>query len=290
MSNRRCCAGPVFEVWNLPEARGSYEEVPTNILDFVARDRRWCQGNLQHLRLVGMPGLPLTCRLQLALGALAYISSALWLLLLAAGMLTLVGAALGAGHGTIAAWQVSRPGQSLTLLGITLAMLLLPKLLAVTLVLFDPAQRRGYGGARPLLFSAACEVVLTAVLAPVLMLHHSVLMSKILAGRGVEWRRQHRTSRALGLAEALAQHRSHAALGALLTVCILLLAPRPALIWWFTPVLAGLLLAVPLAVLGSLPELGRRLRRRGLFLIPEETAPPAELARLGGAPAQRQAA
>ncbi|MEH2529633.1 membrane glycosyltransferase [Bradyrhizobium sp. AZCC 1614] len=46
-----------------PALRGSYEESPPTLSDFAARDRRWCQGNLQHLAL-----LP-TRRLSLGLAA-----------------------------------------------------------------------------------------------------------------------------------------------------------------------------------------------------------------------------
>jgi hypothetical protein len=36
---------------------GSYEEVPSTLLEEMKRDRRWCQGNLQHLRLLFTEGL-----------------------------------------------------------------------------------------------------------------------------------------------------------------------------------------------------------------------------------------
>ena len=35
---------------------GSYEDAPPNLIELAARDRRWCQGNLQHARLLGTPG------------------------------------------------------------------------------------------------------------------------------------------------------------------------------------------------------------------------------------------
>ena len=43
-----------WEVWFLPDGTGSYEEIPTNLNDFVARDFRWLTGELQHLKQVGM--------------------------------------------------------------------------------------------------------------------------------------------------------------------------------------------------------------------------------------------
>ena len=37
-----------YHIWLVPDIAGSWEEVPTNVIDYAARDRRWAQGNLQH--------------------------------------------------------------------------------------------------------------------------------------------------------------------------------------------------------------------------------------------------
>ncbi|HZM05028.1 MAG TPA: hypothetical protein VFC44_18660, partial [Candidatus Saccharimonadales bacterium] len=50
--------------------------------------------------------------------------------------------------------------------------------------------------------------------------------------------------------------------------------------WWFVPVVAGMVLSIPLSVLTSRGSWGLAARRMGLFLTLEETAPPAELAAL----------
>jgi membrane glycosyltransferase len=47
--------------------------------------------------------------------------------------------------------------------------------------------------------------------------------------------------------------------------------------WWFLPVLAGMLFAIPLSVLTSRTSLGGLAREMGFFLTPEETFPPSEL-------------
>jgi membrane glycosyltransferase len=54
----------------------------------------------------------------------------------------------------------------------------------------------------------------------------------------------------------------------------------PEFFWWLSPVLAGLVLSIPLSILLSKAGLGRRARSLGLFLIPEETQPSDELRRL----------
>src|SRR5581483_10558213 len=45
-----------WKVYLASELRGSYEEMPSSLIGYAARDRRWCQGNLQHLKLLGTPG------------------------------------------------------------------------------------------------------------------------------------------------------------------------------------------------------------------------------------------
>lgn len=277
-----CRAG--YEVWNLPESDGSYEEMPTNIIDFAARDRRWCQGNLQHLRLLGMPGLRLTGRLQLLMGALAYLSSAIWLLLLTLGVLLVAldvfntPLYFGSGESMYPIWPIVKAKQSISLFALTVLMLLLPKVLAVSLVLLRPNERKAYGGARAVMLSATVEILLAALLAPVMMLHHTSLVVAILTGRAVRWNAQPRDSRSLSFSEALRRHGGHVVFGLVLAGCVILLSPK--LIWWFSPVVFGLLLSVPLAMISSRADLGLFLRRFGLFLTPEETAPPEELAHL----------
>jgi membrane glycosyltransferase len=74
-------------IYMLPTLAGSYEEVPPSLLDFAARDRRWCQGNLQHLAVVLARGLHWVSRLHFMLGIGAYLTAPLWLLFLLLGML-----------------------------------------------------------------------------------------------------------------------------------------------------------------------------------------------------------
>ena len=41
-----------WALWLAYDLPGSCEEVPSSLLEEMKRDRRWCQGNLQHLRLL----------------------------------------------------------------------------------------------------------------------------------------------------------------------------------------------------------------------------------------------
>src|SRR6201999_2471868 len=71
-----------WQVWMAPDLGGSFEAPPPSIVDHLKRDRRWCQGNLQHLRILFAQGLKMPSRLHLAMGIMSYLSSPLWLLLL----------------------------------------------------------------------------------------------------------------------------------------------------------------------------------------------------------------
>ena len=45
-----------WEVHLVPSLQGSYEGCPPTLSELIARDRRWAQGNLQHLRLLNASG------------------------------------------------------------------------------------------------------------------------------------------------------------------------------------------------------------------------------------------
>jgi len=69
-----------WAVHMVPGLAGSYEESPPSLIDLSVRDRRWCQGNLQHAAVLTSRGLSWISRLHLLTGILSYVSSPLWLL------------------------------------------------------------------------------------------------------------------------------------------------------------------------------------------------------------------
>src|SRR5690606_13221408 len=64
------------------DLEGSFEEVPPTLIDYAKRDRRWCQGNLQHLRLAFARGWHPLSRVHLLMGVMSYAASPLWFLFL----------------------------------------------------------------------------------------------------------------------------------------------------------------------------------------------------------------
>ena len=268
----------------MPELGGSYEELPANLRGYLARDRRWCQGNLQHVRLLAAKGLTAVSRLHLAMGAMSYVVSLLWFLLLA---LTTIEAArlyfwpqigIPAASLLFQPWPVADPHQLIGLAWITVGMLLLPKLLPLVLALLSGPRRRAFGGALRLLRGALAEALFAVLLAPVLMIQHSKAVLSILLGRGVTWSAQQRDGENESWGAVAATFGDITLLGLLWAAAAYVVAPE--LLLWLSPVFAGFAVAIPLATLSSRPEIGAVARRRGWFLTPEECAPPLELAEL----------
>src|SRR3984957_4679470 len=75
-----------YTVYMLPNLGGSYEESPPSLIDLAARDRRWCQGNLQHARIIGARGFRVATGQHLANGIMGYLSSPLWMAQLLVGI------------------------------------------------------------------------------------------------------------------------------------------------------------------------------------------------------------
>jgi membrane glycosyltransferase len=274
-----------FQVWLVPDDSGSWEEVPSNLIDYAARDRRWAQGNLQHLGLLPMRGLHWLSRVHLLTGVLSYASSPLWLLVLLLSSTVVI---LDAVHGhqyftpgsyaLFPTWPQYRDGEIVALMSITVAVLFLPKFFGALLALADSRLRRGFGGGGRLFASLGLEQLFSILLAPAMMLFHTTFVVTTLLGKPVVWHAQERGDRGIGFLESLLRHKWHLLIGLAWGAVILMFAPR--YIWWLLPVLGGMVLAVPLTMLTSGTGAGLWLRRHRLLLTPEEVDPPAELAAL----------
>lgn len=261
----------------------SYEEVPSNILDFAKRDRRWVQGNLQHLRLLGARGLHKVSRLHFLFGALAYLTSFLWALMLAISTVDAIGRAQGEhdffrqGYQLFPDWPIAVPNLILPLIGSTAALLLLPKVLGLILAFIQrPAE---FGERGNLLLSALLELVIAILIAPIMMVFHSLFILSVLSGRKVSWDAQVREGRSIPWSSAIRQTWAATLLGAIWAYATYTWATL--FFWWLSPVWLGLLLSAPLVKLTSSLTHGQRLRRAGLLLVPSEVAPPMVLRHLG---------
>lgn len=268
-----------------PDLEASWEESPPSVATSLARDRRWAQGNLQHLRIIGAPGFAWPNRAHFAIGVAAYLMSPLWLALLLCGFLTLLlGDAESAAVEAAEAVEAVDPERMLLLLGAAALLLLTPKLIGVARALLDRRGRRAHGGGLRLPASALIELIASILLAPLFMVGHSRHVATILLGRDGGWSPQTRAGEAMAWRDALRLHALDMALGALFLAGALSLSGAFAL--WLAPVYGPLLLAPALSRVSSGAGLAAWLRRRGLLLIEEERRPPAIVADLGAARAE----
>ena len=265
-----------WEVRLLPEMGGTWEEMPTNLVDLLGRERRWCQGNLQHLSVLPWKGLRAASRWHLATGILAYLMLPLWIAFL--------------GLGT---WQAARTGD-LGLLGygltgaspaahalaaLTVLVLALPKVLSLGYVLASGSRRAEFGGTGRLLASAALEQAVWVVLWPVMTLFTAGAVVSTFFGRVVRWDTQARDDRRVPWSEAFRLQADAVVVGAVLTLG-LVLAGDLVLALWMAPLAVALLTSPAQSVLTSSDGLGRLAQARGLFLTVDDTAQAPELAEL----------
>lgn len=243
---------------------GSFEEGPPDALDSAMRDRRWCQGNLQHFWLLFAEQLHWASKLHFINGIFAYAGSLLWLLFLTLSTalafeweksrLTLIPV-----HGTSPVGSLSIGAHALLLFGLVMSILILPKLLGYSHAALSPSLRGRFGGFVALTSMAAGEFVFSTLLAPVMMVFHSSFVLLTLSGKGIGWATQTRDHHGLAWWPALRSLRLHTASGLLLLLLSLQIGWKPML--WLSPIWAGLLLSVPLVVLSSRPARGWAARR-----------------------------
>ena len=270
-----------WTLWLAYDLGGSYEEVPSTLLEEMKRDRRWCQGNLQHLRLLFSEGLFGAHRALFVNGVLSYVSALLWFTFLvlstAEAILDVMREPDYFPHGAslFPEWPIWRPDWALALLAVTGTILFLPKLLSIGLIVFRSRESRLFGGAARLTLSVLFEIVLSSLLAPIRMTFHSRFVVQNLLGRTVGWRSQGREDAETSWREALRHHWIDTLVASAWGSGLYLM--NPDYFWWVTPIVGALILSVPTSVLASRVSLGARARRWGLFLIPEEVDPPSEL-------------
>jgi membrane glycosyltransferase len=262
---------------------GSYEECPPTLIDLAIRDRRWCQGNLQHARLLAAAGFNWVSRFHLFTGIVSYIASPLWLLLIVAGL------ALGLQAQYVRpeyfdkdfqlfpTWPAMDPVWALWLFAGTALVLFGPKLIGLGVLLTDGNERRAVGGGYHAVRSVVVEILVSALIAPVMMLIQTGLIASILMGIDAGWKPQRRDEGGIAWRDIVRRHRWHVVTGLVLGWIAYLISP--AIVLWLTPALAGMVLAMPVSGLTGSAAAGRLFMRRGVLTIPEESEEPAAIAR-----------
>ncbi|MGE8287166.1 MAG: glucans biosynthesis glucosyltransferase MdoH [Stenotrophomonas sp.] len=268
----------------VPYLQGSYEEGPPTLTDLLIRDRRWCQGNLQHAKVVGTSGLHWISRLHMMIGIGHYFTAPMW------AMLMLIGVAIPLIHGGIDLaeevhlrmspshyWRGLDQDGVLWVFAITMAVLLAPKAMGYVAMLSSRSERIGCGGALRAFVSMLLETLLAALMAPVVMYVQSRGVAEVLAGKDSGWDAQQRDDGSISWGALLRGYGGLSLFG--LMVGAMAYAVSPPLAAWMAPVVVGMALAVPVVAWTSSRKVGDWLRRHGLLCIPEESHPPQVLVR-----------
>jgi membrane glycosyltransferase len=167
---------------------GSYEESPPSLLDFAARDRRWCQGNLQHLALLPARGVHWVSRLHLLTGIGSYLTAPLWFIFLVFGILVSLQAQFvrpeyfPKGFSLFPTWPAQDPVLAAWVFVATMGMLILPKMLAYIVMLTHKDERKKFGGSFRAFAGILAETFLSGLTAPVMMIFQSSAVAGILLG------------------------------------------------------------------------------------------------------------
>ena len=197
---------------------GSFEHAPPNLIELAARDRRWCQGNLQHARLLGTSGLHPLSRLHLFMGVMSYLASPLWLLFLLSGMSLALHAYLVPPDYFLDRWSLFPdwpridPERAMALFGICMLVLYAPEALRHRRLPARAATRAACAAGT--VFGLLAELLLSALVAPIMMLVQTSSVIQILTGRDSGWSAQARDADRVPWSLLWRFHRRHMLVGA----------------------------------------------------------------------------
>ena len=248
-----------YEVRVMAEESQSFEENPPSLVDFIRRELRWMNGNLQYLRLLGMPGLKPVSRIQLVLAILMYVSAPAWMAFI------LIGAAMMALPGQLNAVPAVT---GLALFATILTLSLSPKIMGLAQVLARPERRAAYGGGTRVAIGGLIEMVFSMLTAPIVALALTRFAIGLMFGQRIGWSAQQRSRDRLEWSEAARVLWPQSVIG--LALCVWFATFAPWALIFGAPILLALGGAIPIAVLSAQPSLGRWSRRTGLFDIPED--------------------
>jgi membrane glycosyltransferase len=256
-----------YEVRIYPQEDASWEENPPTLTEYIRRDLRWCEGNLQYVNLLTLPNLKPVNRFQLVMAIAMFFGSPAWIALI---LLATIGISLSATPAELVDLSYFT-----ILLSVTLVMWYLPKIAGALDVLLQSSKSKCFGGRWRFSISLILEMIFSLLMTPIAWFNHTVFILGLAFGKKGGWSAQTRDDHSISVVEALHQFWPHTLLGIALTG--MLYFTHPEALPYGMLFFGGLLLAIPLTVVTSQPWLGRFMIRRQLLSLPEEITPPAEL-------------
>ena len=268
--------------WNVrmdPDLGGSYEGLPPTLDDLVGRERRWAQGNMQHLGIIGAKGLRWPSRIHFLIGIASYIMSPIWLTMLIVGTgITAQTLFTKPQYFTSARqlfpdWPTFDPERMLWLFFAAINLLLLPKFVGWLRIMLSGKRRRAFGGGLTVCKGFIIELIVSTLYAPLLMLIQTRHVIDIFLGRDSGWRTQNREGALMPWKDALKRNLIYVIIAAVMLAGLIWQAPNQ--IIWLSPIIIGLFLSPWLSRHSGNIGLGKWLAKKRILLIPEEITPPA---------------
>lgn len=246
----------------MPRAGGSYEETPQTLIDYALRDRRWCQGNMQHLRLLFARGFHPVSRFHLLQGAVAFLLSPAWFALILIWSLigTMPKEALDPIHAANPFYPVwpknQQPVDGIVFLAFIYAMLLMPKVTGMLALSLRERTRSDYGSWLKFAGTALLEIVLSVIYAPVLMVQQTIAVVFAVFGRLNSWAPQNRQITGYTWRQTLRFHWVETTIGVAMVAGI----ATGSVSLWLIPIAISLTIASPLSMLSGAKISNRALR------------------------------
>lgn len=248
-----------YDVRVIAEESDSFEENPPSLADFIRRELRWCNGNMQYLRLLHMKGLKPVSRVQLYLAIQMYAAAPAWILFIVLGALT----ALNPSQ-----FEAIPVSSGVTLFAVLMTLSLMPKLMGLAQVIGDNARAARYGGRARVIAGGVVEILFSMITAPIVAFGLTVFLVGLFFGKRVGWDAQQRSRARLHWSEAARVLWPQTIAGFALLAWLAVLVP------WALPFAAPMLVAwtcaIPIAVTSTLPGLSKLSMAVGLFDIPED--------------------
>lgn len=260
-----------YDVRVLPVEDGNYEENPPTMIEYMRRDLRWCEGNMQYVHLLGMKGIKWLSRFQLVNAIFMFLGSPAWV-----GMLILGSIAVSASP-TPADFILPEAGTWLFWLIVVTCYL--PKIASGLEVFFIKEQRQAFGGGFSFALSFALETLFSLVVLSISWFNQAVFLFGLMFGRRAGWSAQTRDDHSISIAMAARQFLPHTLVG--VGVIALLALTQPSAVFYAAYMALSLAISIPFAVVTSMPSVGRAMIRFHLARLPEEVNPPEILINLG---------
>jgi membrane glycosyltransferase len=249
-----------YEVRVFPCEDQSYEENPPTLSDYIQRDLRWCEGNLQYIHLLRLENLHAMGRFQLVMAIAMFAGSPAWILLM---LITVVSAS------TVSSFsEYIHTGFFQALIVASGVMWYLPKIAGALDVLLRRKESDRFGGRTVFVKSLLLETVFSFLMTPITWLNHSFFIIGLALGHQGGWSTQSRDDHVISWRQASQQFFPHTLIGVFLSVLLLWSHPSlyPIGLFFF----GGLALAIPLVVLTSQAWLGEKMIQHQWLSSPEE--------------------